>query len=404
VYKLLGLNIDNIAEKFDAFDLLKIKDKKNNIDYNKIKQLLGQNKKFSEITLRETTIQNENNMIEFDAIVGNPPYQEIISNEELNSSLGKQLFPYFIMTAIKMNPDYVSLITPSRWFAGDAQDKSFVKLREFIKDNNHISKITNYINCNDVFDNVVIKGGVNYFLFEKDYLGAVAFSTIKNGETTLQIRDLFEKGMDIIISDVNDSAIINKVVSKDFIPLTKITTGRNAFDIIGKQCVVDNISDKEYKEGLVKLRCKNEEIRWIDPSVVKKNKEIFEKYKVFVSKSAGDPSKDKKIIGKPYIGEPFSACTDSLIPVGKFDTKEEANNLQKYFKTKFLRYLVGVSKVSQNVTQIVYKFVPLQNFTNDSDIDWKKRVNNIDKQLYKKYGLSENEIEFIESKIEPILE
>ena len=401
IFEILDLKVENISYKFNSYDLLEIRDLENNIDYEKLKRLLFQNCKFNEIDLHSEKIKEVNGM-KFDIIVGNPPYQEIISNEESNSSLGKQLFPYFIMTAIKMTPNYLSMITPSRWFAGDAQDKSFVKLREFIRDNNHISQITNYTNCNDVFDNVVIKGGVNYFLYEKDYLGTVNFSTVKDGKITVQTRKLFEDGMDIIIADINDSEIINKIVGNNFIPLTKITTGRNAFDIIGKQSVVNNISVKVYKKGLSKLQCKNGEIRWIDPSIVHKNREIFEKYKVFISKSAGDPLRDTKVIGKPYVGEPFSACTDSLIPVGKFDTKEEAENLQKYFKTKFLRYLVSILKVSQNVTQIVYKFVPVQDFTSKSDIDWDKDIHEIDKQLYQKYNLAESEIDYIENKIKEL--
>ena len=112
--------------------------------------------------------------------------------------------------------------------------------------------------------------------------------------------------------------------------------------------------------------------------------------------------KDLKIIGLPYIGYPFEACTDSLIPIGKFDELIEALNLEKYIKSKFLRYLVSILKTSQNVTQIVYKFVPLQDFTTESDIDWSKSIVEIDQQLYVKYALSPAEIGFIESMIKPM--
>ena len=111
---------------------------------------------------------------------------------------------------------------------------------------------------------------------------------------------------------------------------------------------------------------------------------------------------DFKVIGMPYIGKPFTACTDSLIPIGKFDTIDEANHLEKYLKSKFLRFLVSILKTSQNVTQIVYGFVPLQDFTTKSDIDWSKSVSEIDKQLYAKYSLSDDEIAFIEKKIKPM--
>ena len=344
----------------------------------------------------------EGDKMKFNAIVGNPPYQEKISNKEANSSLGKQLFPNFIISAVNIEPDYISMITPSRWFAGDAQDKSFLKLREFIKENNHIKKLYNYPNCNEVFNNVVIKGGVNYFLYDKEYKGKVDFYTKSASKIKLQKRNLFEEGLDIIISNEEDYVIINKIINEKFESFTKITTGRNAFGIIGKEDVLNKITSMEAKKGFIKVQCKNEQIRWIERNKIVKNQELINYYKVFISKSAGDPSKDLKVIGKPYIGEPNTICTDSLIPVGKFKTLQEAENLQKYMKTKFLRYLVSILKVSQNVTQIVYKFVPMQDFTNNSDINWNCSVKEIDIQLYDKYKLTINESQYIDRKIKEL--
>ena len=108
------------------------------------------------------------------------------------------------------------------------------------------------------------------------------------------------------------------------------------------------------------------------------------------------------IIGKAFVGKPGSGCSDSLFPIGSFDTEEEALNLQKYFATKFLRFMVGIMKVSRNITQLVYKYVPMHNFTNASDIDWSKPVAELDKQLYAKYGLSQEEIDYIEYIIKPM--
>ena len=346
--------------------------------------------------------QNGGEEMKFDAIIGNPPYQENISSSEDNSSLGKQLFPTFVTSAIKLNPKYVSLITPSRWFAGDAQDKSFLKLREFIKDNNHISKIINYPDCKDVFDNVTIKGGVSYFLFEDNYSGDVDFYNSNDGEKTKQTRPLFEEGLDIILSDSIDYEIIKKVQEKDFVSMTEITKGRNAFGIVGKPDVVNSISQAEKADGLVKLQCKAEEIRWTNPKNVTKSLDVFEKYKVFISKSAGDPGKDRRVIGKPYVGEPNSCCTDSLIPIGKFDNIDEAINLQSYLKTRFVRFMISILKVSQNVYQNVYQFVPIQNFKNSSDINWNSGIDDIDEQLFKKYNLSDEQINWIINKIDKV--
>lgn len=131
---------------------------------------------------------------------------------------------------------------------------------------------------------------------------------------------------------------------------------------------------------------------------------MVDKWKVFTSKANGGAGvlSDEgtvAIIGKAYIGKPKSICTDSLIPIGSFNTEIEAVNLQKYMTSKFLRFMIGILKVSQNLYQNVYQFVPLQNFTNKSDIDWNKSIAGIDKQLYKKYNLSEEEVEYIDNKI-----
>lgn len=394
-----------MAKTITKRTLIGYKDKKTNIlnVEDVFEQLSNGFEKFSKYLKNPKTWEiNGGVEMKFDAIIGNPPYQENISSSEDNSSLGKQLFPTFVSSAIKLNPKYVSLITPSRWFAGDAQDKSFLKLREFIKENNHISKIVNYPDCKDVFDNVTIKGGVSYFLFENNYNGNVDFYNSVNGDISKQSRPLFEDGLDIILSNSIDYEIIKKVQEKNFVSMTEITKGRNAFGIVGKPDVVNGISQVEKKEGLVKLQCKGEEIRWTDSKNVTKNIDVFENYKVFISKSAGDPGKDRRVIGKPYIGEPYSCCTDSLIPIGKFDNIDEAINLQSYLKTRFVRFMISILKVSQNVSQNVYQFVPMQNFKNNSDINWKTGLDDLDEQLYKKYNFTDEQINWIMSKVDKV--
>lgn len=340
--------------------------------------------------------------IQFEAIIGNPPYQEVIHTDTDNRSLSRQLFPYYIMAAMEAGAEYVSLITPARWFAGDAQDKSFIKLRNYIRENNHIRSMYYYQDAKELFANVEIKGGVQYFLSEKSYEGEVDFYVCAQGEQKKDRRSLFTDGMDIIINDVNTVPILNKVRAGAFVPLTEITTGRNAFGIIGKPANVEAVSREKRFKGSVPLRCKLNVIRWMKPDVVKKNVAIFESYKVFVSKSAGNPNSDAKVIGYPYVGEPFSACTDSLIPIGSFETREEAEHLAKYIKTRFVRFLVQVLKSSQNVTQIVYRFVPMQDFTDASDMDWSGSVEEIEGQLYRKYGLTQEEIDYVEAWIKPM--
>ncbi len=346
--------------------------------------------------------------MKFDAVVGNPPYQENISGTNENASLSKQLFPYFIKTTTLLDASYVSLITPSRWFTADAQDKSFIKLRKFIKDNNHFSKIFNYADNKLLFKNVEIAGGVNYYLYENGYNGNVNFVECYDDKKIEKSRPLFENGLDIIISMSELICILDKVrYHSSFESITKITYGRNAFGIVGKTAELNKITTEKYFEGAISVRCAYEKILYTKRGNVTKNTELIDKYKVFTSKGnggAGILTDDGavSILGKAYVGKPLSVCTDSLIPLGPFDSVEEAQNLQKYMSTKFFRFMVGILKVSQNVYQNVYQFVPIQDFTNNSDIDWNEPIEKIDEQFYKKYNLSEKECSFIENKIKPM--
>lgn len=346
--------------------------------------------------------------MKFDAVVGNPPYQENIGNEDGNSSLSKQLFPSFIKNSILIASKYISLITPSRWFTADAQDKSFIKLREFVKTSNHFEKIFNYPDNKVLFRNVEIAGGVNYFLYNKDYCEDTDFIQCREHSRSNVKRPLFEENMDIIISMNEMVTVLEKVHKhKGFIPLTTITCGRNAFGIVGKVDELKKITTDEYFDGAIEVRCAYEKICYTKRQNITKNQTLIDKWKIFTSKGNGGAGllgdgKPVAILGKAYIGSPKTVCTDSLIPIGNFETKTEAENLQKYMGSKFLRFCVGILKVSQNVYQNVYQFVPMQNFTNDSDIDWSQSINEIDKQLYSKYGLSEEEIAYIESMIRPM--
>ena len=373
-----------------------------------INTMQNKQRQFIDRVLKPSYWHRSGDLMKFDAIVGNPPYQETISGAEENSSLSKQLFPYFIMTSISVKSQYVSLITPSRWFTGDAQDKSFLKLRLFIKDNNHISHLFNYRDESKVFKNVSIAGGINYFLYNNEYNGDVLFTEC-NGETISSVkRPLFEDGLDIIVSMNIMIEILNKIrTHSDFVSLTTMTQGRNAFGIVGKKSELDKIATQNKFDGCVSIRCAHEEIKYTDFKNVTKNQELAKKWKIVTSKGNGGAGiltegKAVAILGKAYLSAPMEVCTDSLIPIGSFNTKTEAENLKKYMATKFLRFIVGILKTSQNISQLVYKFVPVQDFTDNSDIDWSKPIPEIDKQLYAKYGLDDGEIEFIESMIKPM--
>ena len=398
-YEILNLNVDNISVDFNAYDFIELKDENGEVDYTRINNLLKQDKTLDKIRLNDEIKVGEKK-VKFGAIVGNPPYQEIISKSKGNKSLGKQLFPNYIKLSMDITDVYATLITPSKWFTADAQDNSFPKLREYAKRNNHFKKIKTMANGASVFEGTEL-GSVNYFLFEKQYTGNTEF--IHDKEENSAYRPLFEEDIEQIISMNSMVSILNKVRNhEDFDTLMTITKGRNAFGITGKEAT--SKTSETYFDGSYLVMCSHERIRYTKEEEITKNKELANRYKVFMSKANGAAGilgeKDEvAILGKPYIGSNRSVCTDSLIPIGDFSTEQEAINLSKYLLTKFLRFMVGILKSSQNISQVVYKFVPMQSFTNESDIDWSKSINEIDEQLFDKYGLSIEEREHIKSSI-----
>ena len=371
-----------------------------------INQLSNKKEKFvKQVTTGSYWNRKDYQNMKFTAIVGNPPYQDTIDAQR---GLSSQVFPYFIQIAVELKPSYISIINPSRWFTAEAQDGSFVKLRDFIRSNNHIKKIFNYPDSKDIFKQSEIAGGVNYFLFDSSYSGQVEFTNTINGQKETKNRELFKSGLSIILSNNRLYSIVDKVKAvPGFSSLMDITTGRDAFGITGKREHILSISQEEAFAGSIELLCAHEETRYIRREQISKCKDVVDKWKVFTSKANGGAGtlgdgKAVNILGKSFIGKPQSVCTDSLLPFGKLDTQEEAIALQKYMSTKFLRFMVGILKTSQNLYQIVYQFVPLQDFTAQSDIDWTKSVAEIDQQLYKKYNLSADEIDFIEKMIKPM--
>lgn len=347
--------------------------------------------------------QIKDNM-KFTAIVGNPPYQQTLDSQR---GLARQVFPDFMKISSQLQSKYVSLITPSRWFTAEAQDGSFVKLREYFKQNQHFVKIFSFPNSKELFSNVEIAGGLSYYLYSDMHCGDTEFHINTNGSESVSTRPFFEKGIEIVISDEKIYRIIERLRKVGFAPMSSITTGRDAFGIVGKKENVEKISKENSFVDAIELRCAHEEIRFIARKHISKSINFIDKWKVFTSKANGGAGilgdgKAVSIIGRAFIGKPGSVCTDSLLPFGPFNTKKEATNLQTYMKTKFFRFCVGILKTSQNLYQVVYQFVPLQDFTSKSDIDWSKTVAEIDSQLYKKYKLTNDEIAFVEGMIKPM--
>ncbi len=384
VYNLLELNVSHIVEEYTTYDLLADP------------QIINNDK----IKIGDTYMK-------FNVIVGNPPYQENIGSQS-NQSLSKQLYPSFMMLAVNMQPEYLSMITPSRWFTGNAQDRSFVALRDFMRNNNHISDIVNYLNSSDVFREVNVPGGVNYFLYKNDYSGNISFKEISKNNTTVVNRPLFEQGLDIVLPMNSMISILRKVNNVNFKSMEAIVTGRNPFGVPATDSVLNIvISDNKNSKHDTHILCAYEQIKFISNTEITRNKTLSKHWKVFTSKmngGAGTLLDEKKvaILGKTFVMGPDSICSNAMLAVGDFVNQYEAKNLERYMKTKFFRFMLGIKKIAQVLTSNIYQYVPQQNFTNNSDIDWNKSIENIDLQLHKKYKLTKEEIEIIESKIKPM--
>ena len=340
-------------------------------------------------------INNDN--MNFNAIVGNPPYQVMDGGGTGSSAV--PIYHHFVDISKAIKAQYVSLIMPSRWMSGGKGLDSF--RAEMIADHSLMS-IHDFLDGKLVFSNVLIEGGICYILWQKGYNGPCNFvSHTSMNESVGAIRYLDEDDSDVIIREAQVISIIKKTSSAD--SLASIVSSRNPFSIGNDVKISENESD------LILLgRFENERgIRFL-PSNFNPSKGInfLGKWKVFMSKAdgaagvLGNPV-PAKIIGKAELGLPNMLCTETFLAIGPFETENEAKNVIKYTQTKFLRILVGARKL-KNMTSGTYKFVPLQDFSANNDINWSQPIADIDKQLYAKYGLTEEEISFIESMIKPM--
>lgn len=400
IYLILGLNINNIARLFTTYDLLKIKDS-DTIDYNRIVTYISQNKKFSEIELEENLFYKEGeDKMKFNVVVGNPPYQLKGGSGGNNDAL---IFQHFANIANEIHPEYTSLIIPSRWFSG-GRDNLVADFRKNMLKNKSIEKMIVYTDASKIFDNVEIKGGVCYYLINNSYFGECNYILHNDDKVESTNRNLNE--LDVLIREPNISLIVKKVVqfNTNCETIDKIISNDTPFGIGSNPISGKKYSIKVYKESnkehnteLYYIEKQKRKIIFVNRNDINKNAQDIDNYKIFIPANAGSGN-DPYILGKPEFANKNSVCSQSYL-YAAFKTEEESKNFEKYLKTKFFRILVKALKITQGAPSKVYRFVPMQNFTKKSDIDWSKSIHEIDLQLYKKYSLSDDEIEYIESKI-----
>ena len=398
LYEMLGLNIQNIAKEFVATNLLDIKDGKD-IDYAKITALLTQNKSFATIKLTDTPDQGDNNMIKFDAVVGNPPYQEGIENTS-----DSPVYHLFLETAFKIS-SIVSMITPARFlFNAGKTPKSW---NEKVLNDDHFKVVLYSPKSTDFFPNVDIKGGVAVTLRDSSQnFGKLGiFLQYQELNTILtKVRNLNECSLSNQVYSP-ESYKFSDVLHKENPEIAKKLSKGHLYDItsniFGKiPEIFSNCPSNINNVGLYGRKNNERVVMWTKRQYLEPHDNL-DHYKVFIPKSNGTGAIGE-VLSTPIIGEPGIGHTQTFISIGKLDSIFEAKALLQYIKTKFLRCMLGVLKVTQDNKKAVWEYVPLQDFTENSDIDWNKSIPEIDRQLYKKYNLTDEEIAFIESKIKPM--
>ena len=334
----------------------------------------------------------DNDNMKFNAIVGNPPYQVMDGGTDRGAV---PVYHYFMNIAKRTNPNYISLIMPSRWYAGG---RGLDEFRSEMMNDTHLARLHDYELSKDLFPTVDIAGGLCTYLWDGNHNDACVVTNYN------AIRDVVAKRFlnqfDTLIRSNAAIPILEKIVKTSTSFLNSLVLSINPFGF------------RTYFRGSDKgeisiLTSKG----WakVKRAEITKGMEYVDMYKIIVGRfvpSNGEmsvkPGDGYRVLTEPQILLPQQINTETYIDTAVFATQEEAVNYKKYLCSKFARYLLRQGVTSVNVTRECFAFVPIQNFTGQSDIDWNRTISEIDQQLYTKYNLSEDEIAFIEKMIKPM--
>lgn len=324
--------------------------------------------------------------MKFDVIIGNPPYQLDTGGAGRQA---KPIYHLFIETAKKLNPRFLTMIIPSRWFAGGMGLDSF---RDTMMQDSHITKLVDYPNAKDCFSGLSISGGVCYFLRERDRSDQCEFCTINGDIINSKKRPLNE--FPLLVRYNEAVSIIHKIQS---LKEESISTIMSPLMPYGLSTNVRGSTEKKNNTDLC-LHA-SDGVTYIQRSIVTKGEDSIDSYKVLISKTgaehAGEPGKDgmfRVLTSSLKVIGPGEICTHSYFVAGCFRKKEQADNVLGYLKTKFVRFLVLLAMSSINLSKLVFPFVPIQDF----DQLW------TDDKLFSKYSLTNEEIDLIDKMIRPM--
>ena len=334
--------------------------------------------------------------MQFDVIVGNPPYQ---LNDGGYGTSAAPIYQLFVEQAKALEPRYLSMVIPARWFAGG---KGLDEFRGAMLADDRLRTIADYLSAADVFPGVGLKGGVCYFLWSRDHPGLCEVSThFKDWPVSTANRSLLEKGADVFIRFNEGLSILKKVVSTEtgqseslLIPennrFDRLVSSRKPFAL---ETTFKGSTSKRAGDVLI---YQNGGTGYVSRKAVPAGAELIDKWKIYVGRAApGTGNRDTyphRILSTPFVGEPNSICSETYLCIGPFDTKIEPESALSYLSCRLTRLLILLHKPSQDTTRKVYTFVPTQ--------DWTKRWT--DEDLYAKYGISASKIEFIEKVVRPM--
>lgn len=330
--------------------------------------------------------------MKFNAIVGNPPYQVMDGGTDRGSI---PVYQHFVDISTKIRPKYLSMIMPSRWYAGGRGLESF---RENMMNDSHLSVLLDYELSKDLFPSVDIAGGLCVFLWDQNYSGKCKI--VNNKALTSNIAYRYLNEFPIIIRSNAAVPILKKIVDKAESFLNEMVLSINPFGF--------RTFFRGHNKGTVKILT-SKGWSYVELEEISKGTQYIGSYKIIVGRfvpSNGEmsvkPGDGYRVLTEPKILLPNEINTETYIDTAIFNERHDAESYSKYLHTKFARYLLKQGITSVNVTKECFAFVPMQDFTENSDIDWSKSVNDIDKQLYAKYGLTDEEAAFIESMIKPM--
>ena len=334
--------------------------------------------------------------MQFDVIIGNPPYQ---LNDGGYGTSAAPIYQLFVEQAKALEPRYLSMVIPARWFAGG---KGLDEFRESMLADNGLRSIDDFLSASDVFPGVGLKGGVCYFLWDRDHPGLCSVSThFKDWPVSTATRRLMENGVDVFIRFNEGMSILKKVV--------EVVTGQtNSLALpVGKRfdalvssrkpfALETTFKGRKSKRAGDVLIYQNGGTGYIARDEIETGVVLIDKWKIYIGRAApGTGNRDTyphRILSTPFIGEPDSICSETYLCIGPFDTQAEAESALSYLTCRLTRLLILLHKPSQDTTRKVYTFVPTQT--------WDKKWT--DKELYAKYGISPSEIEFIEKVVRPM--